>query len=132
MGPAHTGAVHSLVYSPQADKLLTGSADGTAKIFDAETGVCERVFTSRGKVLTAEFSPDERHVLVASSVHSDDGDTAEMFDAQTGTRLHSFGADPGTAPCSKGIDAAFSPKGDLVLVFKGRGDANCSCQTLAN
>merc|ERR1712232_519320 len=89
-------------------------------------------FNSRGKVLTAEFSPDERRILVASAVNSDDGDIVEMFDVQTGTRLHAFSAGHGATSCGKGVDAAFSPKGDLVMVFRGRCDANCSCQAPGN
>jgi WD40 repeat protein len=47
--------------------LVTASHDGTAKIWNMETGECETTLTGHnGKVLSASFSPDGRRIVTAS------------------------------------------------------------------
>jgi WD40 repeat protein len=78
----------------------TASADGTARIWNAETGVSLHILVGHeAGVRSAAFSPDGRHVLTGSS----DG-TARIWDATTGTPLMTLVAQ-GTAI----YDAEFSP-----------------------
>jgi len=66
--------------SPDSSKVLTGSADRTARLFDAQTGTCDRLFEGHtGHIFTTAFSPDGKQVLTAS------GDrTARLFSVETG------------------------------------------------
>jgi len=81
------GAVASARFSPAGDKVVTGSWDNSAKIWNAETGQAllklERGHT--GYINATVFSPSGRRVLTAS----DDG-TAKLWDAVTGQVMHSL------------------------------------------
>ena len=70
-----------MAWSPDARHILTGSGDGTARIWDATTG--DNTLTlkrARKEWITAvAWSPDARHILTASR----DG-TARIWDATTG------------------------------------------------
>ena len=76
----HDDVVNSAVFSPDGRRILTGSEDHTARIWDAETG--EQLHELRGhdtRVLAAAFSPDGERVVTASS-----DQTARVWDASTG------------------------------------------------
>jgi hypothetical protein len=67
----HRGRVSSMRWSPDGLYVLTGSYDGAARIFDAETGEERRSFVideSASPLLqavwAAEWSPDQKHVLL--------------------------------------------------------------------
>jgi WD40 repeat protein len=76
----HEGGVWSAVFSPDGRRILTASTDGTARLWDAETGAPGPVLRGHeGPVRSAVFSPDGRRILTASR----DG-TARLWDAGTG------------------------------------------------
>ena len=61
----HTGTVRSVAFSPDSTKLVTGSVDTTAIIWDLEGGV-DTVFEGHSAwVLSAVFSPDGATILTA-------------------------------------------------------------------
>src|SRR6266481_453633 len=76
----HRDAVLYAAYSSDGTKIVTASADHTARIWDARTG---RQLTSPlqhdDDVLMAEFSPDGGFVVTGSEDH-----TARVWDVQTG------------------------------------------------
>src|SRR6266404_7600457 len=76
----HKDAVLYAAYSSDGTKIVTASADHTARIWDARTG---RQLTSPlqhdDDVLMAEFSPDGGFVVTGSEDH-----TARVWDVQTG------------------------------------------------
>ncbi len=74
-------AVASAHFSPQGDLIVTGSWDGSAKIWNATTGKVVRKLEGghTSFVNTAVFSPDGQFILTAS----DDG-TAKLWNVATG------------------------------------------------
>src|SRR5262249_19041538 len=76
----HTGGVRSASFSGDGTRVVTGSSDGTAKVWDAKTGAL--VFTLKGHtdgVTSASFSGDGTRLVTGS----EDG-TAKVWDAKTG------------------------------------------------
>jgi len=76
----HTGAVLYAAYSPDGTKIVTASADHTARLWDASTGrQLIPPLQHDEDVLMAEFSPDGKRVVTGSEDH-----TARVWDVQTG------------------------------------------------
>jgi WD40 repeat protein len=102
------GVVASADVSPDGKRVITGSWDRSAKIWDAVSGkvLVKLDGIHTGFVNSVSFSPDGKRVLTAS----DDG-TARLFNAADGTPLepvlkHHDG---------RVLDAGFSPDGTKVL-----------------
>jgi len=101
----HKGAVTAVAFSPDAQKVLTGSADGTARLWDFAGNPIGAALEHQGPIRVARFSPDGKTVLTAS-----DDRTARLWDAATGKPI-------GT-PMTSGFEvriARFSPDGTRVL-----------------
>jgi len=80
---AHTGAVMSVAFSPDGRRILTGSWDRTAKLWDTENG--RELLTLKGHTNTVRavaFAPDGRRILTGSF-----DKTAKLWDAETGREL---------------------------------------------
>ena len=63
----HTGAVMSASFSPDGSRIVTGSDDRTAKVWDARTGA--ELLTLKGHtdaVSSASFSPDGSRIVTGS------------------------------------------------------------------
>jgi hypothetical protein len=73
----HTGAVRSVAYSADGKRLASGSTDGTAKVWDAETGQVK--LTIKGPSDRIAFSPDGTRLASGSS-----NGTLKVWDAKTG------------------------------------------------
>jgi WD40 repeat protein/outer membrane protein OmpA-like peptidoglycan-associated protein len=81
---AHLGSLFTVVFNKDGSKVLTSSADRTAKIFDAYTGTVLQSLEGHGNfVSSAEFSPDEKRILTTSY-----DNTIRMWDAETGSLLN--------------------------------------------
>lgn len=81
---AHLGTLLSATFSKDGSKVLTASADRTAKIFDAYTGTMLQSFEGHGDfVSSAAFSPDEKRVLTTGF-----DNTIRLWDAETGALLN--------------------------------------------
>jgi dipeptidyl aminopeptidase/acylaminoacyl peptidase len=98
--------VSDIVFSPDGKRVVTASQDGTAIIWDAQTGqpVTEPL-SHAGSVVSAEFSPDGTRIVTASM-----DDTARVWDAQTGRKLGE--------PMNHGegvLSAEFSPDGNRIV-----------------
>jgi hypothetical protein len=82
----HSGVIHQDVFFPDGKRLLTASADRTAKIWDTETGRELLSLPHSAEVTTAAVSPDGKRLVTGA----DDGTTtlwsaSEWKEARTAT-----------------------------------------------
>lgn len=86
----HTAPVTALDLSPDGRRLATAAWDGTARVWDAESG--ESLFTipaaGASNLFGVAFTPDGRRVITA-------GTTARIWDAATGAALGSLAGHTG-------------------------------------
>jgi WD40 repeat protein len=102
----HTGPVWAAAFSPDGKRVLTGSDDHTARLWDAVTGNAVATFEGhKGSVDAVAFSPDGKRVLTGSY-----DQTARLWDAATGAAVATFEGHSGTV-----YAVAFSPDGKRVL-----------------
>jgi hypothetical protein len=110
----HTGPVRDGAFSPDGKRLVTASYDGTAKVWDAESG--KELLTLRGHsdgVYSVAFSPDGMRVATASG----DG-TAKVWDAGSGQEMLTLRGHSGAVD-----GVAFSPVGKRLATASGDGTA---------
>lgn len=126
-----SGAARVVSFSPDGKEVLTGSADGTARLWDAETGHpigqpmrhdvwADKQLTREGKtqnvpkpgtINAGVFSPDGSKILTGG-----DDRTARLWSAQDGTPI----GQPMRHNNSVGT-LAFSPDGRKVLTGSDQG-----------
>ena len=75
----HSKYVVAVAWSPDGSLALTGSTDGTARVWDTKTGENTLTLTHTDWVSAVAWSPDGAHILTGSQ----DG-TARVWDARTG------------------------------------------------
>ncbi len=64
----HTNSVLSAAFSPDGHQIVTGSLDGTARVWDAEAGKTIAVLEGHtGPVWSVGFGPDGERVVTASA-----------------------------------------------------------------
>ena len=102
----HTGAVTSVAFSPDGTRIVTGSEDQTAKVWDARTGTALLELKGHtGAVTSVSFSPDGTRIVTGS------GDrTAKVWDARTGTALLELKGHTGGV-----TSVSFSPDGTRIV-----------------
>lgn len=102
----HSDSVEAAVFDPSGQRVLTGSRDQTARLWNARTGEQLLVLAGHtGMITSVSFSPDGGLALTTSN----DG-TARIWDSQTGAlrwvlKGHADRVEMG----------AFSPLGDRVV-----------------
>ncbi|MCW5550760.1 MAG: protein kinase [Verrucomicrobiae bacterium] len=110
----HTGPLLAVAYSPDGERIVTGSADHTARVWDAASG--QHLLTLRGhseSVKSVAFSPDGQRILTGSW----DG-TAMVWDATNGSNpLILKGHDAAV------FSVAFSPSGQRIVTGSHDGTA---------
>lgn len=101
----HSAPVTSLAFSPDGSKLLTTSADMTAKVWDVDTGNWLMTLSGHGNIVfTGLFSPDGAWLVTAGYDR-----TIRLWDSQTGV-LAKVLLEHST-PVNK---LAFSPNGQIL------------------
>ena len=89
------------MFSPDGTRILTASADKTAKLWDAASVQLTASFQHKDAVHDAAFSPDGARILTASA-----DKTAKLWDTASGKQIASFEHQDAVR------GAAFSPDGD--------------------
>ena len=106
----HSDRVHSVSYSDTGERLVTGSADNTLRVWDASTGDLLATLTGHGDaVLVVSYSPDGSYIASGSQDH-----TLRLWDARTGDLLTTIQA-PGVR-C-----LAYSPDGQYIATGDAQG-----------
>jgi WD40 repeat protein/serine/threonine protein kinase len=79
----HGSWVYSAVFSPDGMRIVTASADGTARIWDARTGLQLLTLSGhQGSVFSAAFSPEGSRIVTASADR-----TLRIWNAASGALL---------------------------------------------
>jgi WD40 repeat protein len=112
MRMTHLGAVYSAVFSPDGQRILSASADRTARIWDRSSG--GMLFTlgeHGGQVRWATFSPDGTYVITTA-----DDKTVRLWESASG---HEIGALRGFEETVSFV--AFSPDGGQIVAASSNG-----------
>ena len=79
----HTNSVTAVAVTPDGRRLVTGSGDKTAKLWDIETGRCLQTFIGHaGWVNAVAVTPDGSKIITASNDH-----TVKFWDLERGELL---------------------------------------------
>jgi hypothetical protein len=98
--------VTAVAFSPDGTRVLTGSVDETARLWDTATGKAVATLARHTNSVTAvAFSPDGTRVLTGSA-----DNTARLWDAATGKAVATLAGHTGSVAA-----VAFSPDGRRIL-----------------
>ncbi len=102
----HTERVFSAAYSPDGARIVTASADKTARIWDARTGAELMVLEGHtDRIFAAAFSPDGTRIVTGSR-----DKTARIWDARSGAPLAVL-----SGHGDRVSSAVYSPDGKRIL-----------------
>jgi WD40 repeat protein/serine/threonine protein kinase len=102
----HLGSVSCVAFSPNGLRLVTGSSDQTAKVWDAATGSEILTLTGhRALIDSVAFSPDGHRVVTGG-----EDQVAKLWSADTGQELLTFRGHHGPI-----YSVAFSPDGARIV-----------------
>ena len=108
--PGHRGWVWKAAYSPDGTRIVTASADKSARIWDALTGAPLAILSGHSdSVRFAAYSPDGARVVTASR-----DKTARIWDARTGASIGVLLGHDRVVYC-----ADFSPDGTSIVTASG-------------
>jgi len=111
----HTERVLGASFSPDGQRIVTASADSTARVFDARSGrALAELHGHSDEVQSARFSPDGQRILTTSR----DG-SARLFGAAGGQALAVLHTEAGPIR-----SARFSPDGQRIVAASGDATAS--------
>lgn len=110
----HDQSLDEAVFSHDGNRVVTTSVDGSARVFNAQSGLLEaRLVGHRGEVYSAVFAPHDDLVLTASQ-----DDTARLWEPLTGALVAVIEGHRGEV-----IDASFHPNGSRFVTASFDGTA---------
>lgn len=105
----HTETVYAAEFFPDGETLVTGSQDGSVRLWSTRTGKQTRALAEEGAgVSGVAVSPDAR-LVAACSDGDDEGIYVRVWDARTGRLVRRLGGHEGGV-----YDLAFSPDTRLL------------------
>ena len=114
----HGDEVREAHFSPDGKRVVTASADKTAKLWTATDGHLIATMPHQSKVASARFNRDGSRIVTASF----DG-TVKVWDGATGAAVGSIAAGEPSAkelgPRQAQVVADFSPDGSLIATASG-------------
>jgi WD40 repeat protein len=110
---AHDTWVSSVTFSPDGEYVASGSGDGTARVWEATSGMEIARMTHDGAVYSVAFSPDGKNVVSGSY-----DNTARVWEATNGEEVARMAHDGFVS------SVAFSPNGKYVV---SGGHDNTAC-----
>lgn len=109
----HRTTVESVAFSPDGTRLLTGSDDHSAKLWDARTGALLQTFPLKNEVWSVAFSPDGCRAIFAVL-----NNTAELWDLTQNRCIRVLRGHTNWV-----VQACFSPDGRRILTTSRDGTA---------
>jgi WD40 repeat protein len=107
----HSKLITTLLFASNNRNIVSGSADGTAKLWDSKTGLEEQTFEGHLEPIEAiAFQPNEDKVVSLST----DG-VVKVRDCKTGLELQSF-----QTPSGSSYTVGLSLNGETVAAICGR------------
>jgi WD40 repeat protein len=115
----HTDLVWDVSWSPDGKRILTGSRDRTARIWNADTGRLEATFTHDTSVMAVAWAPDGKFVLTGTGdLNLDDRNgRVQIWDVTTGNAVRQLGQSQRQV-----WDVAWSKDGHYVLTSAFEAD----------
>jgi len=113
----HGSKINSVCFPSDGRYLISGSSDGTAKLWNVLTGICGRTFKNEGLTFISHISPDGKNVLLAGS------ENTILWNIQSITYSEKYPFDDGTT-----FSVQFSPSGKY-FIFAGEYGKICLCRT---
>ena len=109
----HNNAVSSVSYSPDGRRIVSGSSDGTVRVWDPET--CAELHVLHGDstaVSSVWYSPDGRYVFSGSLTG-----TVRIWDAETAAEVGVLNGNEGLL-----TNVSYSPDGRHIVIVIGTLD----------
>ncbi len=98
----HSAGINSVAFSPDEQRILTGSSDGTVKLWDLKGHELQSFRMSVGGINSVSFSPDGQRILAGGA-----GENAKLWNLE-GQELQPFP--------TKVLSLVYSSDGQKVLV----------------
>ena len=106
----HTGNVTSLAYSLDGNTIVSGSRDGTVRLWNVTTGENQQMSVEIDWVNTVAYSPYRTTIASAGGGWEGSNPGIHLWNAHTGELIRTFGPRAHDTLC-----LAFSPDGNTIL-----------------